>query len=143
MSEQGKYTINYSGTFEHAQFVAGDHAVLTMHAGAAATSRLSDAELAELRTRLAEIEQQVRDQVPEGSRDAALAQVRELADATVAADQPDVDRLRRIGRWFAANAPDLAGSVAGLLLGPVVGTLVCGAGRMAAALLGDDEPQPG
>jgi hypothetical protein len=138
MSDQPKYSINYSGTFTESQFAAGDHAVLTMHAGTAATSRLTDEQLEQLRYAIAQLEKDVRARAPEDRRDEALAQLTELAAATIGADEPDISRLKRIGGWFAQNVPELAGSVTTLLLGPAVGALVGGAGKLAAALFDQD-----
>jgi hypothetical protein len=141
MSESdNKFNVTFSGKFDRSQFAVGDHAVLTMNAGRAATSSLAPEQLAELRQQIAALQAQVAAEAPADKREQALGMVDELAQATVAADEPDVSRLRRIARWFGSNAPELAGAVTSLLLGPLVGTLVGGAGGLAAALLSDDDP---
>jgi hypothetical protein len=141
MSDNPKYKVDFSGTFTQSQFSVGDHAALTMTAGAAAASRLSDAQLAELRSEIAKLAEDVEARVPDGQREAALQQVEAIAEATIGADEVDVPRLKRVTRWFAKNAPELAEGVTGLLFGPVVGALVGRAGGLAAALLGGDEDE--
>jgi len=139
MSDESKYQIDFSGTFENAQFGVGDHVELTMHTGGAAASRLNAEQLAELRTALAKLADDVGARAPQERREAALEQVQELADATIAADEVDVSRLKRVARWFAKNAPELAEGVTGLLFGPAVAALVGRAGGLASALLVDDD----
>jgi len=139
MSDEPKYKVDFSGKFEHNQFAVGDHAELTMQAGAAASSRLTDEQLAELRGAIAKLADEVSARAPEGQREEALKQVQAIADATVSADEVDVPRLKRVTRWFANNAPELASAVTGLLFGPGVAALVGQAGGLAAALLADDD----
>jgi hypothetical protein len=138
MTDPPKYNVEFSGTFTNSGFAVGDHAVLNMTPGAAA-ARLDPAELEALRTAIAELETQVREQAPQGRRDEALGEVQAIAEATVGADEVDVPRLKRVVRWFATNAPDLAGAVTGLLFGPAVGAIVGTAGGLATALLAPDE----
>jgi hypothetical protein len=138
MTDQPKYATQFSGTFTNAQFGVGDGVSLTMHAGAAA-ARLDAAQLEALRGAIAELEADVRRRAPDDRRDEALAEVRAIGEATIAADEVDVPRLRRVLRWFASNAPELAQAVTGVLFGPAVGALVGGAGGFAAALLGGEE----
>jgi len=109
------------------------------HRGAAA-SRLNAEQLQELRTAITTLADDVRARAPQDRREEALEQVQELADATIAADEVDVPRLKRVTRWFAKNAPELAEAVTGLLFGPAVAALVGKAGGLASALLvGDDD----
>ena len=138
MSDQGKYNVNFSGTFHNAQFGVGDHVQLTMKPGAAAASNLSAEQLAQLQTAIAALADDVSARAPTACREAALEQVQQLADATVAADVVDVPRLKRVTRWFAQNAPELAEAVTGLLFGPAVAALVGRAGGLATALLAPD-----
>lgn len=144
MTDQPKYNTDFSGTFHNAQFGVGDHVQLTMKTGAAAASNLSAEQLAQLRTAIAKLADDVSARAPKDCREAALDQVRQLADATVAADVVDVPRLKRVTHWFAQNAPELAEAVTGLLFGPAVAALVGRAGGLATALLAadDDEGRP-
>lgn len=142
MTDPSRFKINFSGTFRESQFNVGDHAVLTMHAGRAADERLTDDQLASLREQIARLEEEAATVVPEERSEAASEQLRDLAAATVGADEPDPSRLKRIGRWFVRNAPELAGSVTTLLLGPLVGTLVGAAGGLTAAMFEADDDAP-
>jgi hypothetical protein len=94
-----------------------------------------------LRRDLASLHEQVARGAPSGQRDEALEQVAQLVAGSVAADEPEPGRLARVYRWFTQNAPDLAESVASLLLGPLVGKLVGGGAGVMAAALGADERQ--
>jgi aminoglycoside phosphotransferase (APT) family kinase protein len=142
MSDESKYNLNFGGTFESSQFVVGDNAQVTMNTGAAA-SRLDAQQLEELRAAIATLAADVAARAPEDRRDEALRQVQELTDATIAADEVDVPRLKRVTRWFAKNAPELAEAVTGLLFGPAVAALVGKAGGLATALLAPDDGEPG
>jgi len=141
MSDESKYNVDFSGTFHNSQFATGDHVELTMNTGGAAASRLNAEQLQELRTAITTLADDVRARAPQDRREEALEQVQELADATIAADEVDVPRLKRVTRWFAKNAPELAEAVTGLLFGPAVAALVGKAGGLASALLvgNDDE----
>lgn len=143
MSDGSKYNLKFDGTFENAQFAVGDNARVTMHTGAAAASRLDEQQLKELRAAIAKLADDVSARAPEDRRDEALRQVQELTDATIAADEVDVPRLKRVTRWFATNAPELAEAVTGLLFGPAVAALVGKAGGLATALLAPDDGEPG
>ena len=143
MSDGPKYENTFSGTFTYSPIGVGDHVELTMTAGDAAASRLSAEQLDELRTAIAALADDVSTRLPDDRRDAALEQVQEIADATIGAAEVDVPRLRRVARWFAKNAPELAGAVSGLLFGPAVAALVGRAGGLAAELLGPDDHEPG
>jgi hypothetical protein len=141
MSDEQKYNISFGGTFNNAQFGVGDNVQLTMNTGAAAANLSAD-ELTALRAALAKLGEDVAARAPQDRREAALEQVQQIADATVAADVVDVPRLKRITRWFAANAPELVEAVTGLLFGPAVGALAGRAGGLATALLAGDDDEP-
>jgi glutamate-1-semialdehyde aminotransferase len=141
MSDGSKFNMNFSGTFNQAQFGTGEQVSMTMNAGAAASQRLTPAELDALRAALARLEEEIAARVPDDRRGMAIAKARDLTDATIGADEPDVGRLKRLRRWFTDNAPEIAGSVASLVGGPLVGTLVgSGAGALQAAFgSGEDD----
>jgi hypothetical protein len=137
MTDQPKYNVDFSGTFASSGFAVGDHAVLNMTPGGAA-SRLDPEQLEALRGAIAELQAYVRERAPEARRDEAVGEVDAIAEATVGADEVDVSRLKRVITWFATNAPDLAGAVSALVFGPAVGALVGTAGGLATALLAPD-----
>ena len=143
MNDKPKYEATFGGTFTHSPIGVGDHVQVTMTVGETAASRLSTEQLQELRMAIAKLADEVSTSVPEAKREAALEQVQEIADATVGAvADVDVPRLKRVTRWFAKNAPDLAGAVSGLLFGPAVAALVGRAGGLAADLLAPDDDDP-
>ncbi|HEV2069810.1 MAG TPA: hypothetical protein VGR26_08455 [Acidimicrobiales bacterium] len=97
-----------------------------------ASERISEEELAELQQAFVELKAQVAAQAPEESKDPAMARLDELEEA-VTAEEPDVTTIEYVKRWFAKNAPGIAGSVVGLLVNPIVGKLVQAAGDSVAA----------
>ncbi|MES1193772.1 MAG: hypothetical protein ABUM26_05560, partial [Solirubrobacterales bacterium] len=140
MSDDAKYKVEFSGHFDHSPIGVGDHLVMSVTTGPAAASRLDPQQLDELRAPISKLADEVAARAPTDRRDEALEQVGELAAATLGADEVDVPKLKRVTRWFATNAPDLAEAVTGLLFGPAVAALVGKAGGLATALLtGDDE----
>ena len=123
----------------------GESNTLEQRVEMTAGRRLDPDELAALNNQIAALRDLVAAHVPAERRDDALQNIDEIKAATAVADKTDPGRLSRAYGWFLDNAPDLAGSVAALLLGPLVGKLVGGgAGAMAAALRpGDANPQAG
>jgi len=99
------------------------------------TQEVTEAEMAELRQAFADLRTEVAAGAPAESRDAALERVGELEEA-VTAEEPDLTTAQYVKRWFSKNLPGVAGSVAGILIHPVVGKLVQGAGEAAVAGLG-------
>lgn len=97
-----------------------------------ASERISEEELAELQQAFVELRAQVAARAPEESKDPAMARLDELEEA-VTAEEPDVTTIEYVKRWFAKNAPGIAGSVVGLLVNPIVGKLVQAAGDSVAA----------
>lgn len=91
-------------------------------------SRVSEEEVAELLQAFSDLKAQVAASAPAEARDAALERVDELEEA-VTADEPDVTTMEYVKRWFTRTLPDLAGSVTGLLVHPIVGKLVQMAGE--------------
>jgi hypothetical protein len=139
MSEQGKYQVSFPGQFHESQISVGEHNVLNQQLGRAATERLDPAELRALAAELARVRELVAARTSPEGREEALGQVGQLEAATVGADEPEPRRLARVYRWFLNNAPDVAESVASLLLGPLVGKLVGGGTGAVAAALGADD----
>ncbi|HEV2070954.1 MAG TPA: hypothetical protein VGR26_14285 [Acidimicrobiales bacterium] len=97
-----------------------------------ASERISEEELIELQQAFVELRAHVAAQAPEASKDPAMARLDELEEA-VTAEEPDVTTIEYVKRWFAKNAPGIAGSVVGLLVNPIVGKLVQAAGDSVAA----------
>jgi hypothetical protein len=93
---------------------------------------LSEAELAQLRDAFADLEAQVAAAAPPEKKEAALDRVGELEQA-ITAEEPDLTTVQYVKQWFAKNLPAVAGTVVGVLVNPVVGKLVQGAGEAVAA----------
>ncbi len=126
----GSINATISGTVSNGQVAVGNANVQTQ---TVTTTTVTRAELGELRDLFAQLKEQVvTADVPAGQRVAALEQVSALEQATLA-DEPDVSTIRSVGRWFADNLPKLAGSVAGLVVHPIVGKLVGAAGDALVA----------
>ena len=68
---------------------------------------------------------------PANVRSEAVAQAAELERAVVA-QEPDVGGVRRVLRWFRDYAPQVAGAVVSVVINPLVGKLVEGAGTAIA-----------
>lgn len=90
-------------------------------------------ERAQLGEALDELRRQVAAEAPADRAGAALERVEELAEAINASDPDVVTTMAYIRGWFLKNLPALGGSVAGVLVHPVVGKLVAAAGEAAAA----------
>jgi hypothetical protein len=129
----GSITATIGGTIANSQVAVGNANVQTQ---TVTTTTVTEAELGELREMFATLKEQVvLADVPAGQRVAALEQVTELEQATLA-DEPDVMTIRGVARWFAANLPKLAGAVTGVVVHPIVGKLVGAAGDALVAELG-------
>jgi hypothetical protein len=89
-------------------------------------------ELAQLRQAFADLRAEIAAQAPPERQAAAVERVGELEQALLA-DEPDMTTIAYVGRWFRANLPGLAGAVTGIVLHPVVGTIVGAAGQAIAA----------
>jgi hypothetical protein len=92
---------------------------------------VTEADLAELRRAVEAVKAQIAAEVPPEQQAAALERVDELQEAVVA-DEPDLTTLQYIRKWFGKNLPQIAGSVTGLIIHPVVGKIVEAAGDLAA-----------
>lgn len=141
MSDQPKYQANFPGQFMGSQVAVGEKNKLEQHVDMTAGGRLTSEETARLTAELATLRERVTADVPPERRQAAIDELAGLKSAVVGKDSPDPSRLKRVHTWFLNNAPDLAGAVASLLLGPLVGKIVAGGtGAMAAAFGASDEP---
>lgn len=99
------------------------------------STKVSDAELADLRADFDAMRAQIHAQAPEDKRDAALERLDELESAVVT-DEPDPATAGYVKGWFARNLPQLAGGVVSLVIHPVVGKLVEAAGEVVADQFG-------
>jgi len=77
---------------------------------------------------------QVRAIAPLAVQGEALKQINAL-EAEVASEEPDLGAVERVRKWFVEHLPTLAGSVAALLVNPIVGKVVEAAGDLAASEL--------
>lgn len=98
------------------------------------SAEVTAAEMAELRQVFDDLKAAVAAEAPAESKGAALERVDELEEA-VTAEEPDLTTAQYVKRWFSRNLPGLAGSIAGVLVHPVVGKLVQAAGEAASAEL--------
>lgn len=134
MDQQGTSGDHISGTVTgdvSGQVAIGKDISQTTISGPA-TERLSPAELAELQQAFTELRAQVVARAPEESKGPAMGRLDELEEA-VTAEEPDVNTIEYVKRWFAKHVPTIAGSVVGVLVNPIVGKLVQAAGDTVAA----------
>lgn len=96
------------------------------------SSGVTQADLIALQQLFANLEQQVQAEAPSESKENALKRVEELKEA-VTAEEPDLDRIEYVKRWFTKNLPTLAGAVTSVVVNPIVGKLVAVAGDAVAA----------
>ena len=120
----GKFNIHI-GDVSQSQVVIGDYNTVTQKAG------LSPEEAAKLRGLFEELRSSVEEEAPPERRGEAVAQAEELERAVVS-ERPDVGRVRNVLRWFRDNAPQLAGAVVSVVVNPLVGKAVEGAGEAIA-----------
>src|SRR3954451_752978 len=130
MTDQpGKFNIQI-GSVSQSQIVTGDYATVSQQVG------LSADEVDQLKATFDGLRDQVEAQAPPEQRDEALAQAAEV-EAAVVAPQPDPGRFKRALAWFRANAPQLAGTVASVVVSPIVGKVVQTAGDAIAGQFRD------
>jgi hypothetical protein len=123
-STSGKFNIQI-GTVSESQVTIGDYNTVTQRVG------LSAEEAAQLRTVFTDFKATVAEQAAPERRDEAVAQADELERAIVA-EEPDPGRVRKVLRWFREHAPQLAGTALSVVVNPLVGKLVEGAGQAIA-----------
>ena len=90
------------------------------------------ADLDALRALLADLRAQVERAAPDTERAAALERVGELEEA-ITAEQPDLSVMEYVKGWFGKNLPAVAGTVASVVVHPIVGKVVGAAGDALAA----------
>jgi hypothetical protein len=94
--------------------------------------RISDADRAEVRERVAALKATVWAVAPPDQRNAAAELVDEL-EAAIVAEAPQVSRMAFIRDWFSAHVPKVAAAVSELILSPLVGRIIGAAGDLAVA----------
>jgi hypothetical protein len=99
---------------------------------AVATDPPTAAELAALDAQFRELERTVAEEAPAEERGRALERVEELESA-VKADKPDLATMEYVRNWFTKHLPSVAGTVASVIVNPIVGKLVAAAGNALAA----------
>ena len=123
--QTSKYNLQIAGDLNQSQVVMGDYNTVGQKVG------LSPQEAIELRAAFAEMRSAVAEKAPPGRRDMALAEAAEL-EAAIVTDRPQPSRVREALSWFRDNAPELAGAVLGVVVNPLVGKVVEGAGKAIA-----------
>jgi hypothetical protein len=91
------------------------------------TSGITAADLAAIKGLFDDLNAQIAAEAPPEQRDAALERAGELHDAIVA-DKPDRTTIEYVTSWFKKHLPKLAGAIAGVLVNPVVGSVIAAAG---------------
>ena len=86
-------------------------------------SPITPADIESFRELMRELRTKVASEAPEGKKDAALERVQELEQA-IAEEKPDLTTMEYVKNWFGKNIPALAGTVASVVVHPIVGKLV-------------------
>ena len=129
MSSGDAISANITGNISGGQVAVGKHIAQEQTVSAAA---VSSEELAQLKTAFDDLASEVEAQSPPERRAAAVERVAELEQA-VLADEPDITTIQYVGRWFRSNLPQLAGTVASIVIHPIVGKIVGAAGDALVA----------
>jgi hypothetical protein len=125
----GKYNISF-GNVSSSQFVTGDYNHVAQTVG------MTPEDVAALRGVFDGLRTVVSADAPAERREEAVAQVAELEQALVA-KEPDPSRVRRALQWFRDHAPQLVGAVTSVVVNPLVGRAVAGAGEAVAKRVRD------
>jgi hypothetical protein len=120
----GKYNIQM-GNVTQGQVVIGDYNTVSQKVG------LTPLETEELRSLFDNLKGAVTAQADPDQRDEALANAAEL-ERSIVAEQPDAGRARKALAWFRDNAPQLVGAVVSVVVNPLVGKVLEGAGQAVA-----------
>jgi hypothetical protein len=92
---------------------------------------LSEEDRASLEQALAALRQRVAHDAPVETQAPALERVGELEEA-MNAPEPDLSTMEYVKNWFDRHLPELAGSVTGVIMNPVVAKLMQAAGDILA-----------
>lgn len=96
--------------------------------------QVTETDLAAIRNLFKELKNQVAAQAPPDKKNSALERVEELQEA-ITAEEPDLETMVYIKKWFSKNTPPLARAVTGVLNNPMVGRVVEARGGPTAAEL--------
>ena len=113
------------GTAQDNQFNTGDNITATQHVG------LTAKEAGDLAQLFAALKADVAATAPVAVKADAAARAAELEQA-ITGDEPDPGTVRRVLRWFKEHAPEVAGAVVSVVVNPLVGKAVEGAGTAIA-----------
>jgi hypothetical protein len=119
-----KYNVSF-GKVTNSQIVTGDYNHVAQTVG------LAPDDVAALRAVFDDLRTNVAASVEPGRQEEALAQVGEL-EGSLIAREPDPGRVRTALRWFKEHAPQVTGAVASVVIHPLVGKVVEGAGDAVA-----------
>jgi hypothetical protein len=120
----GKFNVSF-GDVAQSQIVMGDYNTVSQKVG------LTPQEAAELRSVFGNLRSVVAEGALPDQREEALNQAADLERALVT-EHPDPERARTVLGWFRANAPQLVGAVVSVVVNPLVGKVVEGAGKAIA-----------
>lgn len=95
------------------------------------SNQLSEADLKVLQNLFLELKTQINITAPIDKKETALEKTSELEEA-ITAQKPDITTMEYVRNWFVKNIPQLAGTVTGLVINPIVGKLVEAAGETVA-----------
>lgn len=129
-------TTTITGSTINAPVTTGSGNTVSMQNGAGPAPTVTPEDLAALRAALNALKAQVEAQIAAAQRPVAMDHVKELTE-TLTSPQPDVSTIGYIKKWFAKNAPGLAGAVTSVIVHPVVGKVVTAAGDALAAKFKD------
>ncbi len=119
----GTFTGNVAGQVAVGKNISQTHQV-------AATEPVTDAEREQLRMLFEQLRSELAAQAPPEQKEAAIERLQELEEA-VQAEEPDLNTMEYVKRWFLRKLPTFAGLVTGVLVNPVVGKMVQSAGDSA------------
>lgn len=111
--------------------VAIGHSIHQTQSNMNASLQVTPADFETLRRLFEDVKAQINQTVPPDQQEKALEKVTELETA-ITNEKPDLTTMEYVRNWFGKNVPQLAGTVAGLVVHPIVGKLVEAAGEALA-----------
>jgi hypothetical protein len=97
-------------------------------------AQVTESDLATIRNLFKELQSQVAAETPPDKKNAALERVEELQEAIIA-EEPDLETMAYLKKWFGKNVPHLIKAIIGVLCNPMVGKVVEARGGPTAAEL--------
>lgn len=80
------------------------------------------------------LREEIETQVPPEKKEAALQRATELEEA-ITGEKPDLTTIDYVKSWFGKNIPQLAGTIANILINPIITKLVGAAGDVTVEQL--------